>query len=85
MLSLADQYENFTIGLQWYETIGSVGIVKNYWVERINNWFAYDTCGFVYETVDNDFRFFTGNHIHLPSDARIINSPEYVLYSWICL
>ncbi len=28
---------------------------------------------------------FRGNHIHLPSDTRIINSPEYVLYYWICI
>ena len=26
-----------------------------------------------------------GNHIHIPSDLRIINSPEYVEFFWICL
>jgi len=85
LLSLADQYDDFSVGLQWYESIGSAGIVRNYWVERINAWSAYDSCGFVYEAGDRNFEIFTGNHIHLPSDTRIINSPEYVLYFWIYL
>ncbi|MHA1226362.1 MAG: hypothetical protein ACTSPV_06420 [Candidatus Hodarchaeales archaeon] len=30
LLSLADQYDDFSVGLQWYESIGSAGIVRNY-------------------------------------------------------
>ncbi len=84
ILSLVDQGE-IQAGLQWYEEIGTAEIVKSYWVEMINDWLAHDTCGFVYEAGDDSFEFFQGNHIHIPSDSRIINSPEYVLYFWICL
>ncbi|MCW4021599.1 MAG: hypothetical protein ACOWW1_01685 [archaeon] len=32
-----------------------------------------------------NYRGVDGNHIHLPSDPRILNSPEYVLFFWIYL
>lgn len=83
-MSLADEGE-ITYQLQWYESIGTASIVKNYWVEAINDDVAYGTCGFVYESGSYLFKFFKGNHIHLPSDARVINSPEYVEFFWICL
>lgn len=70
---------------KWYESIGRAGIVKNYWVERINKDNAYDRCGFVYEEGSNSYHGFTGNHIHIPSDIRIINLPEYIEYFWICI
>ena len=85
LLSLEDQYDNFTVGLRWYESIGQAEIVKNYWVEQINSWHAEDRCGFVYEAGDEDFPFFSGNHIHIPSDICVINSPEYVEYFWLCI
>jgi hypothetical protein len=84
ILSLGDQGK-IDYGLQWYETIGTAGIVKNYWVEKINDDVAHGRCGFVYESGDEDVRGFLGNHIHLPSDSRVLNSPEYVLFFWICL
>jgi hypothetical protein len=84
ILSLGDQGE-ITYGLQWYDYIGSASIVRSYWVEEINADRASGTCGFVYEAGSKKFPFFSGNHIHLPSDVRIINSPEYVEYFWICL
>ena len=84
ILSLDDQ-ARISAGLTWYETVGSAQIVKTYYVEKINDWIAYDTCGFVYETGDTDQDDWRGNHIHIPSDTRIIYSPEYVLYFWICL
>ncbi|MFO7929361.1 MAG: hypothetical protein R6U35_06820 [Candidatus Humimicrobiaceae bacterium] len=71
--------------LFWYESIGTAEIVKNYWVNRINNDAASGRCGFVYEEGSVDFSGFRGNHIHIPSDIRIINSPEYLEYYWICL
>jgi hypothetical protein len=84
ILSLGDQGK-IEYSLQWYESIGTAGVVKNYWVEKINDDEAHGRCGFVYESGDEDVRGFLGNHIHLPSDTRVLNSPEYVLYFWICL
>jgi hypothetical protein len=80
ILSLAEQ-GHITYRLKWYETIAG-SIVQNYWVEAIDSDYAFGTCGFVYET---GYSGMFGNHIHLPSDSRILNSPEYVLYFWICL
>jgi hypothetical protein len=71
--------------LQWYESIGSAGLVKSYWVERINEDISAGRCGFVYEAGDELFRFFRGNHNHIPSDIRVINSPAYLEYFWICI
>ncbi len=82
ILSLGDQ-DKITYSLQWYEQIGTASIVKSYWVQSINNWKASGRCGFVYETGPEHFSGGRGNHIHIPSDFRAINSPEYLLYYWI--
>jgi len=83
IMSLGDQglisYE-----LNWYETIGRA-VVKNYYVDGINTDIAFARCGFVYEVGDLDFDGFSGNHIHIPSDIRIITSPEYEEWFWICI
>ena len=71
--------------LQWYESIGSAGVVKSYWVERINEDKSAGRCGFVYEAGNDFFRFFKGNHNHIPSDVRVINSPAYLEHFWICI
>jgi len=71
--------------LQWYESIGTAGVVKSYWVNRINKDESVGRCGFVYEAGDERFLFFHGNHNHIPSDVRAINSPQYVKYFWICI
>jgi hypothetical protein len=84
ILSLEEQNE-ISCELQWYESIGSAGIVKSYWVEAINNDRANGRCGYVYEAGSTQFPFFSGNHIHLPSDTRVLNSPEYVEFFWICI
>ncbi len=72
-------------GLQWYESMGSADIVKSYWVDRINEDQSHGRCGFVYEAGDQEFRFFGGNHNHIPSDVRPLNSPQYLTYFWICI
>lgn len=82
ILSLADQ-EKITAELQYYESIGTAGLVKSYWVEAINRDKAYGRCGFVYEA--GSTQILSGNHIHLPSDTRVLNSPDYVEYFWICI
>ncbi len=83
IMSLGDQ-DLITYDLQWYESIGTAGIVKSYWIDGINQDLAYGRCGFVYETGSFHFRN-NGNHIHLPSDTRILNSPEYGIWIWICI
>jgi hypothetical protein len=74
---LIDSYK-----LTWYETIGQSEIL-NYFVDGINRDIAYGTCGFVYEEGSQKLRY--GNHIHIPSDYRILNSPDYEEWFWICL
>jgi succinate dehydrogenase/fumarate reductase cytochrome b subunit len=71
--------------LQWYDSVGTAAVVRSYWVEAINNFTSQGTCGFVYETGSWEFYGFNGNHIHLPSDVRLLNSPEYMIWSWICV
>ncbi|MDW7740516.1 MAG: hypothetical protein SCJ97_10775 [Bacillota bacterium] len=69
--------------LQWYESIGTAGLVKSYWVERINIDQSAGRCRSVYEAVDELFCFFKGYHNHIPSDIRVINSPAFLEYFWI--
>jgi hypothetical protein len=83
IMSLGDQ-GLITYKLNWYNEIGNAE-VKNYYVDGINSDIAYGKCGFVYEAGDLNFQGFTGNHIHIPSDIRIITSPEYEEWFWICL
>lgn len=84
ILSLGEA-EKITYDLQWYESLGTADVVKSYWVNRINEDESFGRCGFVYEAGAREFSFFRGNHIHIPSDIRVINSPEYVKYFWICI
>jgi hypothetical protein len=74
-----------TYELQWYDSIGTANYVRNYWVNGIDEDLAAGTCGFVYESGSRAFPGFQGNHIHLPQDSRVINSPEYYKTFWICL
>ncbi len=82
ILSLGDQ-GLISYDLQWYDSIGSAGVVRSHWVQRINNDQASGFCGFVYEAGPS--RFARSNHIHIPSDFRPLNSPEYALWYWIRL
>ena len=84
IMSLGDQGK-ITYTLQWYDAISTATYVRNWWVESINDDIAHGTCGFVYEAGSRKYDGFRGNHIHLPSDTRIIYSPEYLEYFWICL
>lgn len=84
ILSLADQGE-LTYELNWYDSIGQASVVRSYWVDTIDNDTSEGYCGFVYEAGSTNYYGIDGNHIHLPSDTRILNSPEYVAFFWICL
>lgn len=81
IISLADQGK-ISYDLRWYSRIANAE-VKDYYVDRINEDEAYGRCGFVYECGEREFGF--KNHIHLPSDIRVINSPEYMEWFWICI
>lgn len=82
ILSMGDQ-GLLTYELKWYDSIGTAE-TRSYWVHTINGEESYGRCGFVYEEGDNDF-IHKDNHIHIPSDIRVINSPEYIAYFWICI
>ena len=84
ILSLGDIGEmNYT--MQWYEVIGTADLVKSYWVESINGDSAEGRCGFVHEE-GSIMRFDRGgNHIHLPSDVKVLNSPDYAWWFYICV
>ena len=81
ILSLGDQGK-IEYKLQWYESIGTADIVKSYWVEVIDGDKASGRCGFVYEAGSLEFPF--AGHIHIPTDIRAFNSPEFVKFFWIC-
>lgn len=83
IMSLAELGE-LSYDLKWYENIGSA-IIKQYFVERIDDDVSFRRCGYVYEAGSHAFDGFRGNHIHLPSDTRVLNSPEYLSYFWICI
>jgi len=82
ILSLGED-NKISYDLQWYESIGTAEIVKNYFVERINQDQARGRCGFVYEAGSHQFRGFRGNHIHIPSDIRgMLPCPSYESLKW---
>lgn len=84
ILSLGDQKKlNYT--LQWYQSIGDARIVMNYWVENINEDKAEGRCGFVHEEGSITRLDRGGNHIHIPSDIKPLNSPEYAWWFYICI
>lgn len=84
VMSLGDQGK-IKYELKWYESIGTASIVRDYWVEAIDEDKAFGRCGFVYEAGSLRYEGFSGNHIHLPTDVRVLNSPEYVEFFWICI
>ena len=91
LLSLAEQGQIQQLKLTWYEYIGHADPIDAYFVEQIdvgdgfNASAASGNCGWVYETGPHQFHWFSGNHIHLPSDVRVIISPEYATWFWICV
>ena len=84
ILSLSDQGK-ISYQLRWYDNIGTASIVRSYWVEGIDAEVASGRSGWVHEAGSKGYHGFQGNHIHLPSDTRILNSPEYVEFFWINL
>lgn len=85
LLSLGEQGELDEIELKWYSSIGRADPVDHYFVERIEAAEAHARCGFVYEVGPTLFAGFAGSHIHIPADMRVLVSPDYALFFWICL
>ena len=50
---------------------------RYYWVESINVDEAEGRCGFVHEKGGLLGLGFIGNHIDLPADVEVLNSPDY--------
>ncbi len=82
ILSLGDQ-GLLTYNLTWYDSIGTADIVRSYWVTKINDDKQAGTCGWGYET--GELLMTQLNDIHLPSDARVILSPEFTLWFYFCV
>ena len=89
LLSLGEQGSLTQLGITWYEAIFTADPVDHYFVEHIQgeglDAQAYGSCGFVYEVGYTRISGFAGAHIHIPTDARVLVSPEYALWFWICL
>jgi hypothetical protein len=85
IVSLGEQGQLSRLKLTWFESISRADPVDNYWLEQIDEAEAFGGCGFVYETGPRAFSGFRGSHIHIPSDVRVIVSPEYAFWFWICL
>ena len=80
IMSLGDQGK-ITYDTTWYEEIAG-SEVRTYFVTSIDGQTAYNRCGYVYETGEENM---FANHIHIPSDIRVLTSPEYMEMFWICL
>jgi hypothetical protein len=85
MIGLKEQGQVDALELTWYERIGMADPVDSYWLSRFNSAVAEGGCGFVYEVGPRQFSGFRGAHIHIPSDVRVLVSPEYALWFWLCL
>ena len=91
LLSLGERGEISRLKLTWYESITDTDPVDNYFVEQIDDGDgfrdeeAYGYCGWVYEVGSREFPGFLGSHIHIPADIRVLVSPDYTLWYWICI
>lgn len=84
ILSLGD-LSLLNYSLQWYDSLGKAAIVRSYWVESINNEASVGRCGFGYESGEFYFEHKNGNYINVPSDWKVLTSPEYIRFFWHCL
>jgi len=85
LLSLGEQGELDSMKLTWYSSIRKADPVDHYFVDRIDAAESRGRCGYVYEVGPRRFSGFAGSHIHIPTDMRVLVSPEYALWFWICI
>ncbi len=90
LLSLADQQHIRGLKLSWYSDLGAAIPVDSYFVEQIDDGDGVydeesspDSGGWVYETGSLDFSGYRGSHLRVPSDIRVICSPEYISWYWV--
>lgn len=89
ILSLGAE-QKLSYELTWTDKLNETEI-KNYYLTRINDDKAYGRCGFVYDVYEVGVaqelrrRGGRGIHIHVHPGIRVINSPNYVDFRWICL
>jgi hypothetical protein len=81
LLSLGEQGILTQLGVTWYDVIFTADPVDHYFVENIQagedlDAQAHGSCGFVYEVGTRRLVGFSGAHIHIPTDARVLVSPE---------
>ena len=84
IMTLNDQ-NKISSDLQWYDSVGTARVVRSYFIDGINDDKTVGRCGFVYEEGSYQYSGFNGNHIHIVSDSRVLNSPEYEEWFWICI
>ena len=84
IMTLADEGK-LSYDLTWKESIGRAEVVNSYWMNRVDEDEAQGRQGFVYEVGPSSFKGTGGNHIHIPSDTRVLVSPEYEEWFWIRL
>ncbi len=89
LLALGEQGALSGLELTWYARIGRADPVDAYYVTFIagggHSAKAYDRCGFVYELGEVLFRSIRGTLVHITADARVLVSPEFIVWSWRCL
>ena len=85
LLSLGEQGQLSTVGLTWYSAINRADPIDHYFVERIDDAEAFSRCGYVYEVGPVEFSGFQGSHIHVATDVRVLVSPDYAYWFWLCL
>jgi hypothetical protein len=90
LLSLADQQRINGLKLTWYSSVGASIPVDSFYVEQIDDGDGiYDRESspeggtWVYETGSLDFAGYQGSNLRVPSDVRVLFSPEYVAWYWI--
>ncbi len=84
LLTLGDQ-GRLSYKLEWFDYIGTSKVGNYFVVELLDDTMLFGRCGYVYEEGSHKFEGrYGGNHIHIPSDIRVLNSPEYELWYWRC-
>ena len=65
--------------------IGEARVVKSFWVEELMGDRSGGRCRFAHE--EGPFSSFglAGNYIHLSADIKVLNSPGYAWWFYICV
>ncbi len=90
LLSLADQKKLNQVKLTWYAGVSDDAPVDSFLVEQIDDGDGLfddeaspESGRWLYEAGAREFPGFQGSHISIPSDVRILVSPDYVSWYWL--